>query len=66
MAKLTGEDIRTIAFEAGLWRPMVTPCRTGAIQSWILSYGDMPKREVMEIFAFDDARRKITQAVPAP
>lgn len=65
MAKLTGEEIRTIAFEAGLWRPMVSPCRTGSVQSWLLSFGEMPKRQVIEIFAFDDARRKIQSAVPA-
>lgn len=65
MAKLTGEEIRTLAFEAGLWRPMVVPCRTDKVQSWLLSYGEMPKRQVIEIFAYDDARRKISLAAPA-
>lgn len=62
MAKLTGEEIRTIAFEVGLWRPIVTPCRNDKMQSWLLSYGEMPKRQVIEIFAFDDARSKIANA----
>ena len=65
MAKITGDEIRTLAFEAGLWRPIVTPCRSDAVQSWLLSYGEMPKRQVIEIFAFDDARRKIAQVAPA-
>lgn len=61
MTKLTGEDIRSLAFEAGLWRPMVAPCRTGTVQSWLLSFGEMPKRHVIEIFAYDDARAKIAK-----
>lgn len=65
MTKITGEEIRALAFEAGLWRPMVTPCRQDKVQSWLLSYGELPKRQVIEIFAYDDARRKISLAAPA-
>lgn len=61
MTKLTGEAIRTLAFEAGLWRPMVASCRTGSVQSWLLSFGEMPRRQVIEIFAFDDVRSKIAK-----
>lgn len=65
MAKLTGEEIRTLAFAAGLWRPIVTPCRNDKMQSWLLSFGEMPKRQVIEIFAFDDAKQKIERFAQA-
>lgn len=58
-AKLTGERILELAYKARLWRPMVVPCRTGKIRSWLLSFGEMQRRTVIEIFAIDDAEKKI-------
>ena len=61
MTKLTGEQILDLAHKAHLWRPRLVPCRTGSVQSWLLSFGEMPKRTVIEIFAMDDAEKKIAQ-----
>lgn len=65
MTKTSGEQILDLAHKSGLWRPKVVPCRTGNVQSWLLSFGEMPKRHVVEIFAMDDAEKKIAKFAPA-
>lgn len=63
MAKITGSDILDLAFEAGLPKPKLIECGRG----YLLSYGDLPKRNVMEVYpiSIEHIKRQISLAAPA-
>lgn len=63
MAKITGSDILDLAFEAGLPKPKVIECGRG----YLLTYGDLPRRNAMEVYptSLNDIKLKIALAAPA-